>query len=125
MMGVHYIDIINSIVISAELKDAYLIAVSVAFIPSLIHFIKQKQRENCSNWPTPFHLIRGCNLQLNGAMGLAILVTQPEIITINFLVMGTPSNNLEFVILAHFYQYKIYSFVPYAITCNQARLTGK
>ena len=43
-------------------------------------------------------------------MALALLVTQAEIMTINFLITNTPSSNLESVILAHLFQFKILSY---------------
>ena len=51
LIGVCYIDIMNFIAFLAELKGAYLIAVSIAFTPSSIRFLKRELRNDSSNWP--------------------------------------------------------------------------
>ena len=61
---------------------------------------------------TPYYLITGCTLQLNGAMGLALLAILLEIVLSQFLVISTPSGNLDFLVAAHLLQDKIHSSVP-------------
>ena len=61
---------------------------------------------------TPYRLIMGCILQLNGAMGLALLAILLEIVPFQFLVVSTPSANLDFLVAAHLLQDKIHSSVP-------------
>ena len=66
------------VVFSAELEGAYLIAVSIAFL--VLDMISEVGiSQGFLELATPYHFIAGCNLQLNGPMGLDLLVILLEI----------------------------------------------
>ena len=50
-IGDYHVDLMMFVAVSAGLNGAYLIAVSIAFVPSVNRFLKRKLRKDFSNWP--------------------------------------------------------------------------